>query len=64
MTKYIPNETVTDIDQIIHKICMLLAYLQIPAVIAVAHYSQDIGNLERWVRPPLVRHSFMAVLFN
>lgn len=47
MTKYILNEMVTHIDQLKDKICSLLAYLQLPTVIAATHYSEDIGNLER-----------------
>lgn len=47
MMKYILNETVRDIDRIIHKICRLLANLQLPTETAVIHSSQDIGNIER-----------------
>lgn len=62
MMKYILNETVRDIDQIILKICRLLANLQLPA--AVTQSSQDIGNIEHWTRPPMVPRSFMVVLFH
>lgn len=47
MMKYILNETARDIDQIIHKICRLLANLQLPAATAELHSRQDIGNIER-----------------
>lgn len=52
--KYILKETVRDIDQIIHKICRLLANLQLPTATAVTHSSQDIGNIKCRTRPPIV----------
>lgn len=62
--KYILNETVRQIDQIIRKICRLFANLQLPTATAVTHSRQDIGIIERWTCPPVVPCSFMVVLFH